>query len=70
MTLPERVRKARLDAGMTQLELESRAGLSHRHVTAIEGGRRPEMSVGVLVKLSRALGVSADWLLGLDKRRK
>lgn len=63
--LPARLRDARISAGMSQGDLEEAAGLSHRHVGAIEQGRRPDLTISVLAKLARALSVSADWLLGL-----
>ena len=69
-TLPERLRDARISAGMSQADLEARAGLSLRHVSIIEQGRRPNLTIAVLAKLARALAVSADWLLGLTENPK
>lgn len=63
-TLPDRVRDARISAGLSQHELEQASGLAQRHVSAIERGRDPRATT--LAKLARVLRVSTDWLLGLS----
>lgn len=52
----ERVRELRLDAGLTQRQVATAAGVSDRTVSAIEMGRRGA-SVPVLDRLARALSV-------------
>lgn len=54
--LGERVRELRLDAGLTQRQVATAAGVSDRTVSAIEMGRRGA-SVPVLNRLARALRV-------------
>lgn len=65
-TLPEQfgsnVRTARLAAGWTQEDLAHATGLATVQVSRIERGRR-EVRISTLVRLMRALNVSADELL-------
>lgn len=65
MALGERITEARAAAGMNQAELAEAAGLDPSAVSHFECGRR-RPSVGNLRKLVRALGCSADWLLGRE----
>lgn len=58
----ERVKQARIARGLSQAELAEILGLSDAYISKLETGKNA-MSVTVLVKLSDALGVSADWLL-------
>jgi transcriptional regulator with XRE-family HTH domain len=56
----ERLREARLRAGMSQREL-SEPGVSYAYISRIEAGVRTP-SVKVLRKLAPKLGVSVTWL--------
>jgi transcriptional regulator with XRE-family HTH domain len=59
-TVGERLRRLRLDRGLSQRQL-AEPGISYAYISRIEGGaRRP--SVKALRKLARKLGVSADYL--------
>src|SRR3954452_3304822 len=59
-TIGERLRRLRLERGLSQREL-SEPGVSYAYISRIEGGdRRP--SVRALRMLARKLGVSADYL--------
>src|SRR5438552_12723517 len=59
-TIGERLRRLRLERGLSQREL-SEPGVSYAYISRIEGGaRRP--SVKALRTLARKLGVSADYL--------
>jgi tetratricopeptide (TPR) repeat protein len=59
-TIGERLKRLRLDRGLSQREL-SEPGVSYAYISRIEGGaRRP--SVKALRMLARKLGVSADYL--------
>jgi tetratricopeptide (TPR) repeat protein len=59
-TIGERLRRLRLERGLSQREL-SEPGVSYAYISRIEGGaRRP--SVKALRMLARKLGVSADYL--------
>src|SRR5947207_11023988 len=59
-TIGERLRRLRLERGLSQREL-SEPGVSYAYISRIEGGaRRP--SVKALRMLARKLGVTADYL--------
>ena len=66
MELHERLRQLREDRDMTQAELAAMLGTTRQQVGKYETGRQ-EMTAGKLAALCRALGVSADYLLGLSK---
>ncbi len=62
--LGARLAAARIQRDMTQLELARKAGMAPRAISHFEvGARRP--SVANVVKLCRALGCTADFLLGV-----
>lgn len=62
--IAERVREARIRRGFTQSELSRHAGMTPAAIWQIEKGER-QPSADTIIRLCRALGVSADWLLGL-----
>lgn len=55
----------RAERGLTQVELAERANLTQSLVSDYERGQR-KPSVDTLVRIARALEVSADRLLGID----
>ena len=59
------IRECREAAGWTQAELAERAGLSQQHVSLIEAGGRPELSVRTMMRLADAL--QADWCCDGDR---
>jgi transcriptional regulator with XRE-family HTH domain len=65
-TFGRRVRSARLAAGLTQKDVADECGkVSSAYISRIESGtRRP--SVEVLLGMSRAIGVSAAALVGME----
>ena len=55
---PERLRNARIDAGIEQKELAERAGASTTHISRLElgqGGVSPEMLSRLAVALNRSI---------------
>jgi len=58
----ERVRERRTSLQLTQDELAVELGVTHQHVSRIEGGHAVP-SLDLLVRLSGRLGVSTDYLL-------
>jgi transcriptional regulator with XRE-family HTH domain len=56
------VRAQRTALKLTQEELAVELGVTHQHVSRIEGGHAVP-SLELLVRLSRRLGVSTDYLL-------
>ena len=64
--LRTRTREAMERAGWTQARLAEAAGVDRSTVSALLGARLPRLPNAQLVaELAHALGVSADWLLGL-----
>jgi transcriptional regulator with XRE-family HTH domain len=65
LAIGDRLRRARLDAGLSQREL-SEPGVSYAYISRIEAGVRTP-SIKVLRKLAPKLGVSVAWLeTGMD----
>lgn len=61
-----RVRQRREELRLSLAELAERTEVSKTHLWQVEKGLS-EPGVGVIVRLCRALGVSADWLLGIGE---
>jgi len=66
-TLGERIRRHRVRLRMTQGELGDLVGLSTNWISAIEAGHA-DPKASRLKALAQELGVSTDYLLGLDDR--
>ena len=62
-TFANRLRTAREWSGLTQNQLEQKACLAPTDISHMEAGRR-EPNINKLTKIVKALGVSADVLLG------
>lgn len=67
--LGEKIKKERLNRGLTQEELAEKANLSVSFMGQIERGER-KLSVDTLAKIGNTLGVSFDYLLQSDQRLK
>ena len=67
MDFGSRLKEVRTQAGMTQLQLAQRMGITKSVVSFYELQERTP-SPDVLVKLAGIFRVSTDYLLGLDKR--
>ena len=63
----QRLKELRVQAGMTQLQLAQRMGVTKSVVSFYELQERTP-SPDILVKLSGIFKVSTDYLLGLDPR--
>jgi len=63
--LGARVKQARMDRNMSQVDLAEAANLCVPYVSDIERGKKC-FSVDKLVRLAQVLQVSTDWLLRLD----
>lgn len=59
--LGNRIRKTRMNCGITQEKLAETVDISTNFMSLIENGRN--MSVETLVKIADALGVTVDYLL-------
>jgi len=65
LTLGQRIRQAREQAHIRQVELARRIGISANALNSIEHGET-DPRVSRVVAIARELQVSANWLLGLD----
>jgi transcriptional regulator with XRE-family HTH domain len=63
-TLGMRLAASRQRIGMSREALAVQSGLSWSAITQIEAGRRPNPRAETVAALGRALGVTADYLLG------
>ena len=64
-TISEKVVKRRQEMGLTQAQLAVLCGLSQASICNLELGRHAA-SAGTLRKVALGLGVSTDWLLGME----
>jgi transcriptional regulator with XRE-family HTH domain len=67
LSIGGRVRSRREALRLTQQELASELGVTHQHVSRIEVGQATP-SLDLVVRLSRRLGVTTDFLLAGDDR--
>jgi transcriptional regulator with XRE-family HTH domain len=62
-----RLRDVRQQRHLTQTQVAFRADLNLGNYNDLERGKRPGLRATTLYRLCQVLGVSADWLLGLDE---
>lgn len=60
-----RIAKLRRERGLTQVELSSKLGITQSHLSEYERGGLSLHGSQLIVKLTQALGITADELLGL-----
>lgn len=65
MTIGERIRAARKKAGLTQMELADKMGVTEPAIRAIEI-RTKSPRVDTIERIASALGVSPAWLCGWE----
>jgi transcriptional regulator with XRE-family HTH domain len=65
MTLGERLRKRREELGLSQQELARRVKTRQATISDMERGTLKNPGVVLIRRLARALGVTADWLIGM-----
>ncbi len=61
-----RIRQIREACGLSQEAFAERAGLKYKHYQAIEAGRKPDIRLSTLVKLSKACGLELRDLFDFD----
>ena len=59
----KRLRKARRDQHLTQVEVAARAGISETYYVQIEGAKK-NPTTSVFNKIIKAIGVSSEEILG------
>lgn len=64
-TIANRCIKLREERDLSLQDVADRAGLSKSHVWELEQGRSRNPTVDTAVRLSRAFGVSLDYLIGV-----
>jgi len=64
-TIGGRIRRRRLELGITMEELGESIGVTRQTVYKYESGIVKNIPLGVLISLTGTLGISADYLLGL-----
>ena len=64
MQIGTKVKKRREEIGFTQMELAKKSGMTQARISEVESGKRQQMTFTNLRALARALGVSADFLIG------
>ena len=63
--LGKRIVAAREQIGWSQRELVRVSGVGQNNLSVLEQGKKPGVRADTVVRLAEALGVSADYLLGL-----
>ncbi len=56
----ERLKKARLEKGMTQVEVAKKAGMGTNRYAVVERGEAENMTINKLEKIVKALGVKSS----------
>ena len=64
MNFGTKIRRRREQLGLSQQELARLLGMTQARISEIESGARPNVNLHNLRNLARALGVSADYLIG------
>ena len=67
MPIADKLKQLRADAGLTQMQLAVKAGLSMSVISSIEQGSIPDPRVSTLHALAKALGVPLDALAPDDE---
>jgi transcriptional regulator with XRE-family HTH domain len=63
--LGKRIVATREQLGWSQRELVRVSGVGQNNLSLLEQGKKPSVRADTVVRLAEALGVSADYLLGL-----
>lgn len=64
---PQRLKKAREDAGFTQYDIANELNISQSTYSKYEGGKR-EPDIEKLAKIAVFLNISTDWLMGIGRK--
>lgn len=61
------LKKLRNSHGLTQEEAANKIGMKQQSYQKIESGKAADIKISTLTTICKEFGVSADWLLGLEK---
>lgn len=64
MGFKERLKEKRIEAGLTQVELAKKAGVTARTIQNYELGSRKPVHMEIVQKIADALGTTTEYLLG------
>ena len=64
MVFKERLKEKRMEAGLTQVQLEEKAGVTARTIQNYELGNRKPSNMEVIQKIADALNTTTEYLLG------
>lgn len=64
-TFPEKLKKARMDAGYTQQQVEDETGIKRFNLSKYENGER-EPNIETLAILAQFYNADVNWLLGVS----
>jgi len=62
MTLADRIKAARIGAGLSQLALAQKCGIAGPSLHNLESGRSKSMRQATLLRMAKAVGQSPEWL--------
>jgi transcriptional regulator with XRE-family HTH domain len=65
MHIGQRIQRRRQHFAWTQEDLARESGVPQATISRIEKGQRKNPGADVVRRLARALGVTADWLIGM-----
>lgn len=65
-SLPQRIRQARREAGLSQERLAQLIGVSHRQMQRMEYGDAPDIGVGMLERIALATGKPLTWFVARE----
>jgi len=63
MNIGQKIKQARIKLEINQAQLAKKAGISKSFLSEIEGGKKDNMTINVLRKITKALNVSYEYLL-------
>jgi transcriptional regulator with XRE-family HTH domain len=69
MSVGQKIRALRTEAGVTLPDLAEKAGVSKGFLSQLENDENANVSLDTLAKIAKALGVSVGGLLGLEAAR-
>ena len=64
MVFKERLKEKRMEAGLTQVQLAEKAGVTARTIQNYELGNRKPSNMEVIQKIADALNTTTEYLLG------
>lgn len=64
MDFKDRLKEKRVEAGLTQVELAKKVGVTSRTIQNYEMGERTPSNLGIAERLADAMGTTVEYLLG------